>query len=221
MSYAQVALRQVARATGPDGQGAEIVAALDHGQALEGAVGLRPDVALVDAMRHPDDLAAEPGALRFAGLPIAQALHEEVPACRVVGYSAQARQPAINIAFREVPSVVAVYDQAVLAEHVAEAIWSEALPHQVDPPVEDDFRALGVAPGACLWAALRFVMSRPDTWEAVARTKGYRGIENRTREHLNKYLPALLPMEATTYRAYVELLRKVAGFSDAASPPWP
>lgn len=214
VSYTQSALGRAVRVVGPGGRRAEVVAALDHGQVLGGVAHCNPDVALVDAMRHPDDLLADPSVLRFAGLPIAQLLHEEVPGCRVVGYSAHAEQPWINIAFREVPSVAAVYGQASLVEHLDEVLWSDGHPHQIPPPTAADYQALGLGPEAQLWSALRLAMERPDTWEAVARVHGYRGIENRTREHLNKYLPTLLPMrEATTYRAYVDLLRRVAGFA--------
>jgi len=213
LSHAHVTMARVLEARGPRGLTARLAAVMEHAEALDHAARPAPDVALVDAMRHPNDLRDDPGALGFAGLAIAQALHDQLPSCRVVGYSSAARQPAINIAFREVPNVVAVYDQAILAEHVDEALWSDDHPHQTPPPTVDDYAVLGVSPEARLWEALRFVMRREDTWEAVARTRGYLGVAKRTREHLNKHLGPLLPMpDATRYRAYVELLREVAGF---------
>lgn len=186
---------------------------MDHRQALTAATKVAPDVAIIDAMRHPHDLRDDPHALGFAGLEIAERLRDQVPECRVIGYSAVAQRPAINITFREVPNVAAVYDQAALIAHMPEALWSSSMEHQVAPPTLSDFAALGLAPSARIWAALQFVMARDDTWDAIARVEGYRRIESRTREHLNKYLPRLIPMPgATTYRPYVELLRAVAGF---------
>ncbi len=213
-SHAHVTMERILEARGPSGRRAQVAAVMDHTRALVEAARVRPDVALIDAMRHPHDLRDDPGALGFAGLAIAQALHDGVPGCRVIGYSSVAHRPAINIAFRDVPNVVALYDQAALIEHLPEVLWSEHLEHQVPPPGAEDFAALGLQPGARLWAALQFVMARDDTWEAVARVRGYQGIESRTREHLNKYLPDLMPMShASTYRSYVELLRAVAGFA--------
>lgn len=213
VSHAHVTMGRILDARGPDGRTARIAGVMDHTQALAGAVRAEPDVALVDAMRHPHDLRDDPAALGFAGLAIAQALHDHAPRCRVVGYSSMAHRPAINIAFRELPNVVAVYDQAALLAHLPEILWSDDHAHQVPAPTAEDYAALGLAPGARLWEALQFAMGRDDTWEAVARVHGYRGIESRTREHLNKYLPELVPMPgARTYRAYVELLRAVAGF---------
>lgn len=213
-AHAHVAMARILETRGPDGQAARIAAVMDHTQALEHAARTVPDVALIDAMRHPHDLHTDPGALGFAGLAIAQTLFDEVPRCRVVGYSTAAHRPAINIAFRELRNVVAVYDQARLLDHLPEALWSDDVPHQVPPPTADDYAALGLLPRARVWAALQFAQEREDTWEAVARVQGHRGIASRTREHLNKYLPELMPMpEATTYRPYVELLRAVAGFA--------
>lgn len=177
-------------------------------------VAAAPDVVLIDAMRHPHDVERLPGALPFAGLPIAQCISEALPGCRSIGYSSMARRPRVAIPFHQVPGVVAVYDHASLIDNVAEALWSADPTHCEPAPDDDDFAALGLAPGAAVWEALRFVMRRRDTWEAVARVHGYLGLENRTRAHLNKYLPELMPMPgATSYRPYVELLRTVAGFA--------
>lgn len=218
LSHALITATRVRQVPGPDGRSAEVIGAMEHRHAVERADDLAADgvdVALVDAMRHPDDLRADPGAMAFAGLEVAEAIHRATTECRIVGYSAHAAAPRVNVVFRQVPGVVAVYDQALLVEHMAEALWGDGLAHQVPPPDGDDYAALGTTPEARIWDALRFVRERPDTWEAIARTKGHRGVDARTREHLNKYLPDLVPMpDAGTYRAYVELLRGVAGFLD-------
>lgn len=219
LSHTYTTASRVRQVVGPDGLRAEVVAALEHGPALTRVPALVEDgldVALIDAMRHPDDLRAHPGTMAFGGLEVAAALAEADPGCRIVGYSAHAHAPRVNVTFREIQSVAAVFDQALVVDHMVEALWSAECPHQVPPPDEYDYAALGTTPEARIWDAIRFVRQRPDTWEAVARTLGNRGVEARTREHLNKYLPDLIPMpEASTYRAYVELLRSVAGFLDA------
>lgn len=219
LSHAYTTASRVRHVAGPDGRRAEVIAALEHRPALARVHALVEnglDVALIDAMRHPDDLRAHPGTMAFGGLEVAAAIADADPRCRIVGYSAQAHSPRVNVTFREIPSVAAVFDQALIVDHMAEALWSDRCPHQVPPPDEYDYAALGTTRDARIWEAIQFVRQRPDTWEAVARTLGNRGVEARTREHLNKYLPDLIPMpDAVTYRAYVEMLRTVAGFLDA------
>jgi hypothetical protein len=213
LSHAVATISTIERLKAATGRDVTVVAAVEHGDVIAHPDRFAADVALVDAMRHPNRRLSDPAGLPFAGLDVAQALHEQHPRCRVVGYSTDAGRPAVNIAFREVPSVAAVYDQAALVQHLDEVLWGDPV-HQVDLPDAGTYAQLGVTPDARLWEAVRFARQRPDTWEAVARVHGYLAIPKRTRAHLNKYLPELVPMPgATTYRAYLEVLREVAGFA--------
>lgn len=201
------------RAMGPSGQRVTEAWALDHAAALR-STPEDLDVALVDATRHPNDRVVDPSVPLCAGLEVADRLAATDPSCRVVGYSVRARDPVLNIAFRELANVHAVYDMEGLVDHLAEALWSDEPIHQVSPPTEDDFRSLGLLPGARLWEAVKVARRRADTWEAVAATQPHLGIEKRTREHLNIHLAPLLPTpEPVTYRHHVAVLRAVCGFT--------
>ena len=201
------------RAAGPRGARVASARVVDHGEALAGALDVPVDVALIDANRHPHDRVAEASLSLLGGAEVAQRLQEVQPQCRIVVYSALASDPAINITVREIDAVHAVYDAASLIDHMAEALWSDTCEHQVPLPAAADYAALGVLPGARPWEALQVAMRRPDTWEAVARTQPHRIPEKRTREHLNIHLRPLLPTaEPVTYRHYVQVLRRVAGF---------
>lgn len=209
----QMLFAALEKCVGPRGERVRSVRVIDHHEALAGALEGPFHVALVDANRHHHDRVADPSLSLLGGAEVAQRLCNEQPWCRVVVYSALARDPAINVTVREIPCVRAVYDSVALFDHLPEALWSDAHLHQVRPPGPADFAALGVLPGARPWEAMQVAMRRPDTWEAVAQTVPYRSPEKRTREHLNIHLRPLLPTaEPVTYRHYVQVLRRIAGF---------
>lgn len=213
LSHASATMATIKRLEATSGRSADLEAVVEHHEVVDRPDRFAADIALVDAMRHPNRTHVDPAGLPFAGLEVAQALHDRDPTRRVIGYSTGATRPAVNIAFRQVPSVVAVYDQAALVAHLDEVLWGSTHPHQVPPPVPG-LRPAGPRSRGTAVGRIRFARDREDTWEAIARVHGYLAIPKRTRAHLFKYLPELLPMPgATTYRAYVEVLRQVAGFA--------
>jgi len=200
-------------AMGPNGERVGAVQFADHSSMLDPMTTIDHDLVLVDAHRHPNDRAADPGVSLLAGMEIAQRIQDRRPETRVIAYSAHAQRPGVNISFRQVPVVRALYDVGTLHDNMAEAAWSSTFEHQVAPPSDSDFAALGLLPGARVWEAMQLAMARPDTWEAVARTRAYQGLEKRTRDYLNARVGPLLPTpRPVTYRHYVEVLREIAGF---------
>lgn len=184
-----------------------------HDRAVRAACDREVDVVLLDALRSDGDRAANARLSRFAGLEVAHELASRGWTGRLVGYSAWATHPAINIGFRELPIVDAVYDSSVLATHVAEALWSEEAPHAVPRPTEEDFASLNLRPGARPWEALRVTMAHPTAWEAVLGYRSIARLDSNTRDWINDHLGDLLPLDLPRkqrWRQYAEILNQLA-----------
>lgn len=184
------------------------------------------DAVIVDAYRHETPWTVPPSSSRFTGLDIADAIHRSAPGTRVVGCSAWAGTPEVNITFRQVAGVVAVYEKAALVEHLDEALWSDDHPHQVPAPTDADHDRLGVAPGAQVWAAIlamRKVQARDrhphgDAWERVAVTEPGRQIADRTREYIKDRVAPLLGITGHgNHRAVVAVIQRVVKLPTAPS----
>lgn len=202
------------RVAAHEGRAVELTV-LSHGE-VDGSGVLPPfDVVLVDAYRPWQDRRLDPLLPLFSGLWIARRAARWRPTPRIIGYSAGAHRPEVNIPFREIPGVLAVYDAFELVDHLPEVLWGERFEHEVRRPGPDDYRTLGVDPSAQIFLALDIARRNDEAWEVVARPHGYVPASVNVRRYFRDKVGPHLPLtEPGNYRALVRVLRQVAGFPD-------
>ena len=177
--------------------------------------GAPVDVVLLDAYRHLNAQRADATLSIFGGLDVAAVITALDHPPRIVGYSAAARNPEVNIPFREFPVVAALYYHADLVDYIEEALWSDDHPHSVREPTPEDYQRLGVMDDARIWTAIQLMLARPateefprgDAWETVAQTQPVRATEARTREYINDHVRPLLGV--ANYREVRTVLQRV------------
>lgn len=211
-----VLLDRIQRLSLDGSRSAETVGICEHQSACQWDWDGAPvDVVLLDAYRHLNAQRADPTLSIFGGLDVAAAISVLDHPPRIVGYSAAAREPEVNIPFREFPVVVALYYHADLVEYIEDALWSEEHPRAVPQPTSEDYQRLGVMEDAQIWTAIQLMLARPatdefprgDAWETVAQTQPVRATEARTREYINDYVRPWLGV--ANYREVRTVLQRV------------
>lgn len=218
LHMAKVMERKLRTIRGPQGEIVTEVKIIDPNDFFDATLG-RVDVAFVDAYRHENGMFRDPNLPKFAGLWVAHSLSTLRPTPRIIGYSARAEYPEVNIPFRDVWGVSAVYTEFNLVDHLAEALWSEDCVHQVHLPTSDDYAELGLLPGADVFRALRMARASEEAWATVAAGgAGSQAVRRLFRDHIAEALPMPGPVR---FRPMSKVLARVAIFNQQHGPQHP
>jgi hypothetical protein len=156
----------------------------------------------------------------LAGPEVVASLRETGFSGPVIVYGSRAGWPEVNITARQA-GATAVCTEMDLVRDLPHLVAGREICSQVPPPTDDDFRRLGLEPGALLWEAivamrhvrLRDVFAHGDAWERVALTDPTRKVDDRTREYINDKVGPLLGITEGhgRHRRIAELIGSVVG----------